>query len=291
MVKVYDRKTKEYLEEQQSGNKILNFLYKNALGRLLLKVLINPAISKIGGLYNNSSLSKLRIKKFIKNNAINMSDFEKTDYKNFNDFFTRKIKENKRPFLSNKNNFISPADSKLTVYNITDDLKLSIKGSTYTLNELVNNEEDLSEYKNGQCLVFRLSVDDYHHYCYPDSGKTTHKNFIRGKLHTVRSISSEYKVYKVNQREYSVLKTDNFDEIIYIEVGALMVGKIVNLDKEYFNKGEEKGYFKLGGSTIVILVKENKVKIDEDILRQSKDDIETKVKYREKIGIIPKGGN
>lgn len=291
MVKVYDRKTKEYLEEQESGNKILNFLYKNALGRLLLKVLINPTISKIGGLYNNSSLSKLRINKFIKNNNINMSDFEKTNYKNFNDFFTRKIKENKRPFLSNKNNFISPADSKLTVYNITDELKLSIKGSTYTLNELVNNEEDLSEYKNGQCLVFRLSVDDYHHYCYPDSGKTTHKNFIRGKLHTVRSISSEYKVYKVNQREYSVLKTDNFDEIIYIEVGALMVGKIVNLDKEYFNKGEEKGYFKLGGSTIVILVKENKVKIDEDILRQSKDDIETKVKYREKIGIIPKGGN
>lgn len=290
MVKVYDRKTKKYLEEKESGSKLLNFLYKNAVGRLLLRVLINPIISKIGGLYNDSSLSKLRIKKFIKTNNIDMSDFEKTDYKNFNEFFTRRIKENKRPFLNNKNSFISPADSKLTIYNITDDLKLSIKGSTYTLNELVNNEEDLSAYKNGQCLVFRLSVDDYHHYCYPDSGKTTHKNFIRGKLHTVRSVSSEYKIYKVNQREYSILKTDNFDEIIYIEVGAIMVGKIVNLEKEKFNKGEEKGYFKLGGSTIVILVKENKLKIDDDILKQSENEIETKVKYREKIGIVLKEG-
>ena len=212
-----------------------------------------------------------------------MNDFIKEEYENFNDFFIRKIKENKRPFLSNKNNFISPADSKLTVYKITDDLKLTIKGSTYKLNDLINNEEDLKEYKNGHCLVFRLSVDDYHHYCYPDSGKLLKKSFIKGKLHTVRSISSEYEIYKANQREYSILKTDNFDELIYIEVGALMVGKIINSDKKEFNKGEEKGYFKLGGSTIVILVKDNVMKIDDDILEQSKDDIEVLVKYREKI--------
>ena len=283
MVKIYDRKAKKYIIEKETGNKILNFLYKNSLGRIILKLAINPTISKISGIYNDSKISRKKINKFIKTNNIDMNDFIKEDYENFNDFFVRKIKENKRPFLSNKNNFISPADSKLTVYKITDDLKLTIKGSTYKLNDLINNEEDLKDYKNGHCLVFRLSVDDYHHYCYPDSGKLLKNSFIKGKLHTVRSISSEYEIYKANQREYSILKTDNFDEIIYIEVGALMVGKIINSNKEEFNKGEEKGYFKLGGSTIVILVKDNIMKIDEDILEQSKDDIEVLVKYREKI--------
>ena len=283
MVKIYDRKNKKHIIEKESGNKILNFLYNNSLGRIILKLAVNPTISKISGIYNDSKISRKKINKFIKTNNIDMNDFIKEEYENFNDFFIRKIKENKRPFLSNKNNFISPADSKLTVYKITDDLKLTIKGSTYKLNDLINNEEDLKEYKNGHCLVFRLSVDDYHHYCYPDSGTLLKKNFIKGKLHTVRSISSEYEIYKTNQREYSILKTDNFDEIIYIEVGALMVGKIVNSDKEKFNKGEEKGYFKLGGSTIVILVKDNIMAIDEDILEQSKDDIEVLVKYREKI--------
>lgn len=284
MIKVYDRKNKKYCEEIQSGSCFLNFLYNNIFGRLLLKLLINPIISKIGGIYNNSFISKSKIKKFIKENNIDMSDFKKTKYNSFNEFFIRKIKESKRPFSNNKDEFISPADSKLLVYNISDDLKLPIKGSVYTLNELVNNEEDLFEYKNGLCLIFRLAVDDYHHYCYPDNGKIVKKNFIKGKLHTVRSVSKNYKIYKVNQREYSILETNNFDEMIYIEVGALMVGKIVNFDKKQFNKGEEKGYFRLGGSTIVLLMKNNVVKIDDDILENSKKDIETKVLYREKIG-------
>ncbi len=289
MVKIYDRKTKSYVLEKESGNTILNFLYKNSFGRLLLKVLVNPTISKIGGLYNDSPISKIKIKNFIKKNNINMSEFTKEGYHNFNDFFVRTIKDSKRPFLSNKNNFISPADCKLSVYNITDDLKLTIKGSTYTLNELVNNEYDLSAYKNGKCMVFRLSVDDYHHYCFPDSGVLLKRNLIHGKLHTVRSISKDYKIYKTNQREYSILKTDNFDELVYIEVGALMVGKIINLDKDEFKKGEEKGYFKLGGSTIVILVKDKVIKIDEDILTQSEEDLEVKVNYREKIATKYKG--
>lgn len=285
MIKIYNRKTKKYYEEIESGSTLLNFLYNNIIGRLLLKILINPIISKFGGIYNDMSFSKLRINKFIKKNNIDMTEFEEKEYKNFNEFFTRTIKSDRRPLEKDKKSFISPADSKLLVYNITDDLKLSIKGSSYTLNELINHEEDLSDYKNGLCLVFRLGIDDYHHYCYPDTGKLIYKNFIKGKLHTVRSVSKDYKIYKVNQREYSILQTNNFDELIYIEVGAIMVGKIVNLNKIKFTKGEEKGYFKLGGSTIVILIKDDIINIDKDILENSKKDIETKVTYGETIGL------
>lgn len=284
MVEIYNRETKEYEEEIQYGSSFLSFLYRNVLGRILLKLVTNPIISKISGIYNDSRISKLKIKKFIHKNNINMDEFEPQNYKTFNEFFDRKIKDCKRPLSNSSKDFMSPADSKLLVYHISNDLKLNIKGSTYTLNELVNKEENLEEYQNGLCLVFRLAIDDYHHYCYPDSGTLIKKNFLKGKLHTVRSISCNYPIYKVNQREYSILKTNNFGEMIYIEVGALMVGKIVDLNKKKFKKGEEKGYFKLGGSTIVMLVKENVVDIDKDILENSKKDIEVKVKYREKIG-------
>ena len=135
-----------------------------------------------------------------------MNIFENKEYKSFNEFFTRKIKLDKRQMINNNNYFISPADSKLLVYKITKDCLLNIKGSNYTLDELVKEKYDLSEYQNGLCLIFRLSMDDYHHYCYPDSGKLLKYNAIDGKLHTVRSISSKYKIYKVNQREYSILE-------------------------------------------------------------------------------------
>ena len=72
--------------------------------------------------------------------------------------------------------------------------------------------------------------------------------------------------------------------MVYMEVGAIMVGKIVNRELINFTKGEEKGYFKMGGSTIVVLIKDNKVQLDQDILDNSSKGIETIVKYRETIG-------
>ena len=284
MTKIYDRKTQKYIEEIYYQKNKLAFLYDTCLGRIILKIAINPIISKIGGLYQKSILSKKDVKKIINTCNIDISIYEKKEYKSFNDFFTREIKLEKRPMKKNKNSFISPADSKLLVYKITEDEKINIKGSSYTLEELVKDKIDLSNFKNGLCLVFRLTVDNYHHYCYPDSGKLKEFYKIKGVLHTVSSISKNYKIYKENKREVSIIKTDNFDELVFIEVGALMVGEINNNYHKKFNKGEEKGYFSFGGSTIVVLVKEQILNIDEDIIFNSNKNIETKVEYREKIG-------
>ena len=94
----------------------------------------------------------------------------------------------------------------------------------------------------------------------------------------------KYKIYKENKREVTVLKTENFDDIIFIEVGALVVGDIHNKTELNFTKGEEKGYFSMGGSTVVLLVKDKILKLDDDILENSEKGIETKVNYAERIG-------
>lgn len=281
MKKIYNRKTNKLEDEGQYGGKYLNFLYNNAFGRILLKLIISPIFSKINGVYNKSFMSKRKVNKFIEQYKIDITQFEKENYKSFNEFFTRKKKN--VVFNKEKNIFISPAESKLLVYKISDDLKIKIKQSVYTINELLNKEFDAEKYKNGNCLVFRLSMDNYHRYCYIDNGKIEQIDEIKGKLHTVSSISNNHKIYSQNSRICNYIKTENFGDLIYIEIGALLVGKINNYEIETFKKGEEKGYFELGGSTIVILT-QNNLKIDEDILEYSKKDIETKVEYGERIG-------
>ena len=278
---IYDREAKTISKDKQYGSIYLNFLYYNILGRVILKLIICPAFSKIYGKYNNMSISKKRVDTFIKKYNIDTNEYEKKEYSSFNEFFTRKRKA--IYYDKEKNNFIAPADSKLMVYKIKDDMTIKIKQSIYTIEELIEDQMNLEQFKNGNCLVFRLSMDDYHRYCYIDDGTIEKIKIIKGKLHTVSSISNKHKVYSQNTRICNYMTTDNFDKIIYIEVGALLVGKINNYNKNKYNKGDEKGYFELGGSTIVILTND-KIKIDNDIIEYSNKGIETKVKYGERIG-------
>lgn len=279
-------KRQKILIEKKDGQ-LITFLYRNFLGRLLLKIISAPIISNIVAKILNDRLSIFFIKGFVKKNNINLSEYEDKKYISYNDFFTRKIKSAYRPINENKSVFISPCDSKLSVYKINEASVFKIKNSLYKLEDLLNDKKLASRYKDGYCLIFRLCVDDYHRYCYIDSGTKGKNKVIKGKLYTVRPIALEnYNIYKENSREYTILETNNFGSITQIEVGATLVGKIKNHHQKYkFSKGEEKGYFEFGGSTIVLLVEKDKVKLEKEILNNTKNGYETVVKYGEKIGI------
>lgn len=282
MSKVIVRKTNELVEEKSPNG--ANFLYKNLFGRIILSLANKRFVSSIAGIYMNRKLSKRHINNFIKDNNIDMADYVERDYKSFNDFFSREIKNGKRVFSKKEEDFCAPSDSKLIVYKIFQDKEFTIKGKKYTINRILRDETLAREYEKGYFLVFRLSVDDYHRYAYIDDGKNIGNKKIKGKYHTVGPIAFErHKVYEENHREYDILETKNFGKIIQMEVGAMMVGKIVNHNKSIFKRGEEKGYFLFGGSTIVIMVKENILKIDDDILENSNKNIETKIKQGEKV--------
>lgn len=282
MTKVVIRKTNEIIEEKSP--KGANFLYKNLFGRVILSLATKRFVSSIAGWYLNRKKSTKYIKGFIESNNIDMSDYVERDYKSFNDFFSREIKPNKRIFSKDKKDFCAPSDSKLIVYKITKDQEFTIKGKKYTINRILRDSKIAEEYENGYFMVFRLSVDDYHRYAYIDNGRVLSNKKIKGKYHTVGPIAFErHKVYEENHREYDVLETENFGKIVQMEVGAMMVGKIVNHDKKTFKRAEERGYFLFGGSTIVIMVKDNVIKIDKDILDNSKKNIETKIKQGEKV--------
>lgn len=268
------------------NSKILRFLYDTVPGRMALKVITSPTISKIGGAYMNSGISKIHIKCFIKNNNIDMKQYEEAEYKCFNDCFTRKIKLQMRPVDMAKDAFVSPCDGRLSAYHISENSDFYIKKSHYTIADLTKDSKMSPDFKNGICLIFRLCVDDYHRYGYVDNGQIIENRYIKGKLHTVRPIAYErYPIFIQNSREYSIIKTENFETIAQIEVGALMIGKIKNHQKSgYVEKGKEKGMFLYGGSTIVVLLQEDSAYIDQEYFENSKNNIETKVKYGQKIG-------
>lgn len=262
------------------------FLYRNPCGRVILKVATLPTVSKVAGWFMDRKVSSFAINRFVKKNNIDVKEYEERKYKSYNDFFTRKIKEEVRKIDKNKKSLISPCDSKLTAYEINDKSIFKIKDSYYKIEDLLKNKKLAEKYKNGLCLIFRLCVDDYHRYCYIDDGKKDKNTFIKGVLYTVRPIALEnYNIYKENSREYTILHTENFGDIVQIEVGATIVGRIKNHHQEYeFTKGEEKGMFEFGGSTIVLLIEKDKVNIDKEIIDNTKDGYETIVKIGEKIG-------
>lgn len=267
--------------------KTLSFLYHTIIGRLFLKVLTLRIVSKVIGWLLNSHLSTLMIKNFIKKNNIDMNRYEKKKYKSYNDFFTRQLKESYYHFEKNSNILISPCDAKLTAYRIDTNSYFTIKGTNYRIEDLLKNRELAQKYQNGYCLIYRLTVDDYHRYCYIDDGYQTQNIYLQGVLHTVQPISFEYyNVYKENCREYTILQTKNFGDVIQVEVGAMCIGYINNHHENYkFQKGEEKGLFEFGGSTIVLLFEEDAVNIDQEIIDNTTNGYETIVKIGKRVGV------
>ena len=265
---------------------ILGALYGCAAGRLLLKPLTAPWLSKLAGRFLSSKASKIFIEPFIHNNVINMLEYERVEYGSFNDFFSRRIRPWARPVDMDPEHLISPADSKLTALPITENGRFTLKHTEYTVGSLLKNPALASEYVDGWALIFRLTVDDYHRYCYAFDAEKGENMVIPGRLHTVNPIANDFfPIYKENAREYTILRTEKFGDVIAMEVGALLVGKIVNHHgAATVRRGQEKGYFQFGGSTVVLLLKKDTAVLDSDILENSRQGIETVVKFGEKIG-------
>ena len=283
----------DYIDLQ--GKKVSNItnqdklLYTNIFGRMLLKPLIQPQVSKLAGRYLSSAHSKWLISKFIERNEINMDIYEECDYSSFNDFFTRKIKPDCRPVPEDLDVLISPCDCLATVYPIQENTTFSIKNTEYTLRSLLRSPRLAKRFRGGYAYVLRLTVEDYHRYLYSVSGKQSKNYHIDGTFHTVNPIANDYlPIYKENTREYTVIHSKEFGDVLQMEVGALLVGKISNHKQStVVTRGEEKGFFEYGGSTIVVLTQKGRVTPRSDLLTNSKNGYETKVLQAHPLGILP----
>ncbi|MBQ7228304.1 MAG: phosphatidylserine decarboxylase, partial [Clostridia bacterium] len=277
---VIDRRTGLEIPESGFGGGALDFLYGNVFGRILLKyVAAAPWFSRWRGGRRDRPESKDDILPFLEENRIDLSDggfgpgWQADGFATFNEFFTRQrdygayyaaLREHGllADPASERAELPAVADARLSVWPVGPDLAVPVKQSVYTLKELVGqraHDIDLTPFEGGHCLVFRLGVDDYHRYVFPDSGRLVRRYFIPGELHTVRPVSERYRVYARNARSVSILDTDHFGPLLTVEVGAMLVGHIVEhpLPNISFDALQEKGYFEFGGSTVLLVTGPN----------------------------------
>ena len=253
---------------------------------MILKPISTRPVSRVCGRFLDSRFSRPLAARYMRKNHIDPNDYYGAPYKTFNSCFTRRIHEECRPIDMDPNALISPCDGYLSAYRIQKGTILPVKQSRYTISSLLDNSSLANRYNDGVCLVFRLSVNQYHRYCYIDEAEKLDNHFIPGQLHSVRPIALEkYPVFIRNCREYTVMRTKHFGTVTQIEVGALLVGKIVNHHGFYSSKrGEEKGMFEYGGSTIILLFEKNRVVLPESYFSDSDQGRETLVRLGEKIG-------
>lgn len=271
--------------EQDSA--LLDFLYHNGVGRLVLKFFSSRMVSAIAGGFLDSPLSKPLIKPFVKRFGISLEDYVSQQYRCFNDFFCRKIRKDKRPVDRRKESLIAPCDGLLSAYVIKENLVIPVKQSRFSLRALLGGDGIYRGYEGGVCLVFRLCVNHYHRYCYVDNGVKGENRFIKGRLHTVRPVALEtLPVFAENCREYTVINTENFGRVVQMEVGAMLVGRILNYHgKKQIRRGQEKGRFLYGGSTVIVLLQKGTAIIPDHIFRATTAGMEVPVKLGERVGV------
>jgi phosphatidylserine decarboxylase len=267
----------------------VDFLYNNAFGRLLFRAIQGVGGFKIAAWYLHTGLSQGSIASYIKKNHIDMTPYEGQQYRSFAEFFGRKLEH--YTFDKNPDVFISPCDGLVSIFPITEQMELKMKGSTYQISDLIPDPEIAGRYRDGLCLIHRLEASDYHHYCYVDDGIKGETHYIPGQLHSVQPIAClTVPVYRLNRRWWTLLETVHFGTVAQIEVGAMSVGGITHTQQTgSFSKGDEMGNFELAGSTIVLLLDaqtRHKLEICPKFTEAMYGAMEVRAKLGEGIGVL-----
>jgi phosphatidylserine decarboxylase len=291
-IKYQNRTTGEIETEKVYGDKVLKFIYTNPIGKGLSTFISQSSFSKIYGKLQDAHISHKKVRPFIENFDIPIDDYQpgsvkskniRDSYFSFNEFFIRKFTDGKRTFSSELNEMPAPCEARYLGWNeITDDQTYPVKGEFLNAKDLLDNEELAADFTGGPLYIARLCPVDYHRYHYPDSGTTSKSYTVKGKFYSVNPMALRFKgdIFIKNERRVSILETENFGKLAYIEVGATCVGKIIQShnEDEAYKRGQEKGYFLFGASTVVVLGQPGKWKVSKDIVENSKNKIETYIK-------------
>ena len=287
-IRYYERESGQLKTEKVAGEKWLKWLYYNPIGEASLWALAKrKLVSSIYGNMMDRTSSAKKIQPFVEEFDIDMSIAQEQKFNTFNDFFTRKLKEGARPIDTSSNIVVSPADGKILAYANMSRADFIIKGYRFDVFSFLDNPDLAQKYHDGALLIIRLAPVDYHRFHFPVSGNVSPNKKIEGDYYSVNpfALRKKAEIFCLNKREYTIISNPLFGDVVMAEVGATMVGSIIQTYKgSTINKGEEKGYFKFGGSTVVLLFEKNKIHIDEDLLINTAKGYETTVKMGERIG-------
>ncbi len=276
----YRRGSDQKEEEIILGGGLMRWAYQSRAGRALTGFLFNRRWpSRLAGWYADSRWSRRQIAPVIRNLGIDTGELDTPveSYATFNAFFTRRLKPGARPFALEPVEVASPADGRVLVYpQLQQTTLLPIKGKSFTVDALLGMPA--AGYAGGSLAVVRLCPADYHRFHFPCDARVIAQRRIPGRYHSVNTlvVAMGVDVFSENERQVTLLENEQLGEFALVEVGAFGVGSIVQtFTGAEVRKGEEKGYFQYGGSTIVLLFRRERVEFCPDLVAHSAEGIET----------------
>jgi phosphatidylserine decarboxylase len=289
-IQVWNRRNASLEEEQVYGDFFVRLLYGNPIGFALAdSLLVKKFVSGFYGNLQSGARSAKKVVPFVEKFGLLMEQYEPGPYSSFNDFFIRKFRPGQRKFPEASGQMGAPAEARYLAWaDSSEPISVPVKGLSLGPMELLGSTPEKEKFKGGPCLLARLCPVDYHRYHYPDAGKTVHHHVETGKLHSVNPLALRRhpRLLLTNERQISILKTEAFGLLAYVEVGALCVGRIVQSHpiERPFARGQEKGYFLFGGSTVVVYGEKGAWQPAADLMENTRQGIETLVELGSPVG-------
>ncbi len=287
-VQYVDRQSGDVLTEKIPGERWLLWLYDNPAGELTLNALVKRKIvSELYGRMMDRPSSVKKIGPFIREYDIDMSQFRDTAYGSFNDFFTRRLRPGVRPVDPDPEVLVSPADGRALAYRNVSNDDFLVKGYRFDLLSFFRDTALARLFEHGSMIIVRLAPVDYHRFHYPVDGRVVEEKKMAGSYYSVNPLALRRRVELLceNERSYTVIDSDHFGKMVMAEVGATMVGSIVQTHRgPRVVRGEEKGFFRFGGSTVILFFQPGRLRIDDDLLLNTSNHLETAVHMGEHLG-------
>ena len=269
----FNRHNGQLETEAVYGEAFLRWAYEHPLGRIALHAVVkHPLFSRWYGWRMDQPASRSKIKPFIKNYGLDARHFADSveAFRHFNDFFHRRLKPEARPIDADPQGLVFPADGRhLLIRNISACDHFFVKGNRFDLAALLADPALAEQFAGGDLLISRLCPVDYHRFHFPCGGIPSQPQAIQGPLFSVSPIALQRRpsILWENKRCLTRLQSHLLGEVLYLEIGATCVGTIIHTaqgDRPVF-KGDEKGYFRFGGSCVITVYEPGRVQWEADL--------------------------
>jgi len=208
---------------------------------------------------------------------LDLSEAKKSDFKSMHDCFTRELKEGARQVDMDPAVMTSPADAIVGASGRIDGtLVFQAKGFPYSLEDLLGEEENIEDWKDGCFVTLRLTSSMYHRFHAPYDCTVEKVRYFSGDTWNVNPIALRRieKLFCKNERAFIRTRLEGTgpcakQRVALVPVAAILVASIrlhfldVLFHLKYsgpktfscetpFAKGQEMGWFQ-HGSTIIVL--------------------------------------
>ena len=252
------------------------------------------AISRLVGKFAAAEagwLTTKAISSFIKAYEINMAEAKlknATDFKTFNDFFTRELEDGARTFIEDASTVCYPVDGAISQQGpIEQGQLIQAKGFNYSLETLLGGDKaTAAPFQDGEFSCIYLAPKDYHRIHMPIAGTLREMIYVPGDLFSVNPLTANNvpNLFARNERVVAIFDTEH-GAMAFVLAGATIIASIDTVwagtitppaGKDVFRwqypsegasaitleKGAEMGRFKLG-STVVTTFAPNMVKFNQ----------------------------